>query len=126
MLTDYFRLHRSKGTMKPKLTDKSIRYAIRQLEKGRDTRTVAKEIGVIQRHVQRLWMEYRNDSRIHLQGQPRHPTKPLSPEEVQAVLDAYDLDRLCSIMNTWKNILVVVVAVDRPRDNHVLRALNFG
>ena len=68
MLADYFRLHRSEGTMKPKLTDKSIRYAIRQLEKGRDTRTVAKEIGVTQRHVQRLWMEYRNDGRIHLQG----------------------------------------------------------
>ena len=32
---------------------------------------------------------------------------------------------LCSIMNTWKNILVVVVAVDRPLDHHVLRALNF-
>ena len=32
----------------------------------------------------------------------------------------------CSIMNTWKNILVVAVAVDRPLDHHVLRALNFG
>ena len=26
-------------------------------------------------------------------------------------------------MNAWKNILVVVVAVDRPLDHHVLRAL---
>ena len=34
--------------------------------------------------------------------------------------------RLCSIMNTWKNVLVVVVAADRPLDHHVLRALNFG
>ena len=36
------------------------------------------------------------------------------------------LDRHCSKLNTWKNILVVVVAVDRPLDKHVLRALNFG
>ena len=32
----------------------------------------------------------------------------------------------CSIMNTWKNVVVVVVAMDRPLDHHVLRALNFG
>ena len=31
--------------------------------------------------------------------------------------------RLCSILNTWKHILVVVVAVDRPPYPHVLRAL---
>ena len=29
-------------------------------------------------------------------------------------------------MNTWKNILVVVVAVNRSLDHHVLHALNFG
>ena len=28
-------------------------------------------------------------------------------------------------MNTWKNILVVVVAVDRPLDYHVLRTIPF-
>ena len=34
--------------------------------------------------------------------------------------------RFCSIMNTWKNIFVVFVAVNRSLDHHVLRALNFG
>ena len=40
------------------MTDKSIRYAIRQLEKGRDTKTVAKELNVTQRRIQWLWAEY--------------------------------------------------------------------
>ena len=37
------------------LTDKFIRYIIRQLERGRDTKVVAEEMKVPQRHVQRLW-----------------------------------------------------------------------
>ena len=40
------------------LADKSIRYIIRQLSKGRYTKTVAEEMKVSQRHVQRLWAEY--------------------------------------------------------------------
>ena len=103
MLADYFRLHRSEETMKPKLTDKSMRYAIRQLEKGKDTRTVAQEIGVTQRHVQRLWMEYRDGGRMHLQGQPGRPAKPLSPDEVKAVLDAHALDP-AGVLRTAKNL----------------------
>jgi len=42
--------------MKPKLTDRSIRYAIRQLKKGRSTLVVAGELGVVQRHVQQQWL----------------------------------------------------------------------
>ena len=40
------------------LTDKSIRYIIRQLEEGRGAKVVAKEVKASQRHVQRLWAEY--------------------------------------------------------------------
>ena len=32
--------------MKPKMTDKSIRYAIKQLEKGKGTKTVSREPNV--------------------------------------------------------------------------------
>ena len=34
-----------------RLTDRAIRYAVRQLEKGKDTKAVAEEINVTQRHV---------------------------------------------------------------------------
>lgn len=89
-MQDYFKLHKSKKTMKPKLTDKSILYAIRQLEKGRDTKTVAEEIMVTQRHVQRLWAEYLKDGTVHVQIPSGRPNKPaLSDEEIQMVLDVH-------------------------------------
>ena len=89
MLENYFKLYRSEDAVVQKLTNRSIRRVIRQLEKGKDTKTVAKEIGVTTRHVQRLWMEYRNEGSIHVQGKPGRPAKPVSPEEVKAVLGAY-------------------------------------
>ena len=36
--------------MPVRLTDKAIRYAVRQLEKDKDTKAVAEEINVTQRH----------------------------------------------------------------------------
>lgn len=51
--------------MKPKLTDKAIRHAIRQLKKGRRTRLVAEELGVTQRYVQRRWAEHTRTGRAH-------------------------------------------------------------
>ena len=44
--------------MKPKLTDKSIQYVIRELKKGRDIGIMAREVRVAQQHIQRLWAEY--------------------------------------------------------------------
>ena len=76
--------------MRPKLSDRSIRYLIRQLEKGRDTKVVVGEVNVTQRHVQRLWAEYLKTETAHAQrlaGRPKSPAP--SDEEVQMVLDAH-------------------------------------
>ena len=76
--------------MRPKLTDKPIRYIVRQLEKDRDAKVVAEEFDVTQRHVQRLWAEYLKTGTAHIQrpaGQPKGPT--LSDREVQMVLDVH-------------------------------------
>ena len=65
--------------MRPKLTDRAIRYAILQLKKGRGTRVVAEELGATQRHVQRLWAEYLKTGKIHVQrpaGRPADPSRP--------------------------------------------------
>ncbi len=89
-MQDYFKLHKSKETVRPKLTDKSIRYVIGQLEKGTDTGTVAKEMHVTRRHVQRLWAEYLRTGTAHRQrpaGQPRSAAP--SEAEIRTVLDAY-------------------------------------
>lgn len=89
--------------MTSKLTNKSIQRAIKQLEKGKSTRTVAKDIGVTTRHVQRLWKEYKDKGVIHLQGRPGRPIKPMLPEEIKAVLDAHALNP-AGVMQTTKNV----------------------
>lgn len=48
---EYIEIYKSNEKMKSKMTDKSIRYAIKQLEKGKGTRTVSKELNVTQRHI---------------------------------------------------------------------------
>ena len=57
--------------MRPKLTDRAIRYIVRQMKKGRRTKDVAEETGVTQRHVQRLWAEYRRTGTLPALGQRR-------------------------------------------------------
>ena len=79
--------------MKPKITDRSIRYAIQQLEKGRGTRVVAEELGVTQRHVQRLWAEYLKTGKTHVQRPAGRPAGPEPSEEIQAVLDSMAASR---------------------------------
>ena len=72
------------------LTDKSIRYIIRQLEKGRGTKVVAEEMKVSRRHVQRLWAEYLKTGTAHTRGRVGRP-KGADPSdaEVEMVLDTH-------------------------------------
>ena len=87
---DGSKLHESRERMAPKLTDRVIRYAIRQLKKGRGTRVVAKELGVTQRHIQRLWAEYAKTGNMHVQRPAGRPADPEpSEQEIQAVLDVH-------------------------------------
>ncbi len=76
--------------MLPKLTDKSIRYIILEMKKGKDAGIVAREMHVTRRHVQRLWAEYIKTGVEHQQCPPGRPKDPVpSGEDVNAVLDAY-------------------------------------
>ena len=77
--------------MKPKLTDRSIRYAIRQLERGRGTKVVAEELNVTQRHIQRLWAEYCKTGEVHVQRLAGRPAGPAPSErEILTVLDVHN------------------------------------
>ena len=76
--------------MRPKLTDKPIRYIVRQLGKDRDAKAVAEEFDVTQRHVRWLWAECLKTGATHIQrpaGRPKGPTS--SDREVQMVLDVH-------------------------------------
>ena len=73
--------------MRPQLTDKSTQYIIREMKKGRDTRTIAKEVRVTQRHVQRLWAEYLESGALHVQRSAGRPKASApSDAEIWAVL----------------------------------------
>ena len=92
MSEDYFKIHRSKKSMKQKLTDKSIRYIIRELKKGKSTKMLSEEINVTQRQVRRLQAEYLKTKTVHIQrpaGRPK--SHGPSDEEIKTVLDAHHL-----------------------------------
>ena len=81
--------------MAKRLTAKSIRYAINQLEKGRSSSVVAAELGVTPRHIRRLHAEFRKTEHAHVPRPPGRPVLlPPSPDEVQLVLDAYRLEEV--------------------------------
>lgn len=76
--------------MRPKLTNRSIRYIIGQMKKGRKAKDAAKEMNVTRRHFQRLWAGYRKTGTMPVLGSTGRPKEPgPSDEEIQAVLDAY-------------------------------------
>ena len=76
--------------MATRLTAKTIRYAMNQLDKGRSASVIASEIGVTSRHVRRLRAEFRETGSPHVPRAPsRPPLQPPSQEEVQLVLEAY-------------------------------------
>ena len=92
MFEDYFKIHKSKKLIKQKLTDGSIRYIIRELKKGKSTKTLSDEINMIQRHVRRLPAEYLKAKTVHIQrpaGRPK--SHGSSDEEIKTVLDAHQL-----------------------------------
>ena len=81
--------------MAKRLTAKSIRYAINQLEKGRISSVVAAELEVTPRHIRRLHAEFRKTEHAHIPRAPGRPAiPPPSPDEVQLVLDAYRLEEV--------------------------------
>ena len=70
----------------------------------------------------RIECDFPNSVRLH--GTRREKVNYLR-HECTTYDDTLDDTYGSSNLNTWKNILVVVVAVDRPLDHHVLRALKF-
>ena len=77
------------------LTTESIRYAMNQLEKGKMVSVVAAELKVTPRYIRRLRAEFRETGSVHVPRLPGRPIlQPPSQEEVQMVLDAYQLEKV--------------------------------
>lgn len=70
---EYNKLYSSGESAWVMQADKSIRYIIRHLEKGRCARMVAEEMNVSQRHVQRPRAEYLKAEAARIQGRTGRP-----------------------------------------------------
>ena len=57
-MKDYFRLYRSKNVRK-KLEEKSLRYIERQRRKGVPATQIARELGISDRYVRKIWARFR-------------------------------------------------------------------
>ena len=72
------------------LTERSIRYIIRELKKGRGTKVLAEEMNVSQRRIQQLWAEYQRTGKVHTQGHAGRPREAdPSDAETEMVLDIH-------------------------------------
>lgn len=68
-----------------RLTDRQVKYAIREYKKGRKTSDIAQEIKTTQRHVQRLLAEYKRTGRPHEFHRPGRRPVPITEREVDLV-----------------------------------------
>ena len=74
--------------MAKRLTEKQIKYAIKQCSKGRPTSTIAKELNVTQRRIQQLYAEFCKTGTVHVQGTSGRKRKQITIDEVNLVLGA--------------------------------------
>jgi len=86
---EYFTLHPSRKIMKTRLTQHTVKYAIDQCVKGESTVTIARQIGVSQRHIQRLYAQFRSTGRYPVPNSTGRPSTPPTKEETDIVLEAH-------------------------------------
>ena len=86
---DRFSLRRSRKTTRRRLTEKTIRYAMEQLDKGKSASQVAAEVGVTARHIRRLRIEFRTTGSPHIPQRLGRPVRQPSQDDVRMVLDQY-------------------------------------
>ncbi len=87
-LKDYFRLYRSKNVRK-KLEEKSLRYIEKQRKKGVPAKQIARELGISDRYVRKIWARFRSSGTVLPRSGAGRPCMDTDPVDVEAVLDAY-------------------------------------
>ena len=84
-----FSLRRSQKTVRRRLTEKAIRNAMEQLDKGKSATEVATEVGVTARHIRRLRTEFHTTGSPHIPQRLGRPTQQPSSDDIRMVLDQY-------------------------------------
>ena len=75
--------------MRKKLEEKSLRYIERQRRKGVPATQIARELGISDRYVRKIWARFRSSGTALPQRKVGRPGRDADPVDVKAVLDAY-------------------------------------
>ena len=82
-----------------KLTPAKIRWIIREKERGElTTEQIARIQRITPRRVNQLWREYRDTGELPILKEPGRPPKPITADQIRAVLEAYNKYRLGACM----------------------------
>jgi putative transposase len=74
-----------------KLTDKKIRWIIRELEDGTHPDEIARFVRVTKRRINQLKRKYRDEGIIPQLKDPGRKKKPLDPQFEQIIIEAYHI-----------------------------------
>ena len=75
---------------KVRLTEKTMRYVIRQRQKGKSSSRIAAEIGISPQYVRRLWIQFQSTGTIPVLHKAGRPKKAIIQGMITEVLDHYD------------------------------------
>ena len=89
--------------MATRLTQRAIRYAITQCQKGEKTSVVAKQVGVSQRRIQQLHAEFLRTGTAHALQKPGRRPVPATDADVSMVLEEYRRDP-AGVLHTAKKL----------------------
>ena len=91
-IKDYFALYRSGHVTKERkvrLTEKTMRYVIRQRQKGKSSSRIAAEIGISARYVRMVWAKFQSTGTIAVLHKAGRPKKAITQDMITEVLDHY-------------------------------------
>ena len=89
--------------MATRLTQKTVRYAITQCQKGQKTSTVAKQVGVSQRRIQQLCAEFQRTGTIHALQRPGRRPVHATDADVSMVLKEHGREPV-GVLQTAKKL----------------------
>jgi len=73
-----------------KLDEKTIKWIIREKEKGTPTKEIAEIEGITPRRVNQIYKQYKDTGEVPKPKNPGRPKKELSEEEIKAIKEGYD------------------------------------
>ncbi len=86
-MKDYLTLYHPHRVKRTRLTEKAVRYVIRQRQKGESSSKIATELGITPRYVRMLWAKFQDTDRIPVPRKAGRPKGTITQDAVRTVLE---------------------------------------